>query len=197
MIELAIVTYGRELNLATWEDIIIHPNSLGINADCRGNACNEILTPKRNVYSKRITDTHRIPMDLFPSQNPWQWFCPCESEYNIVDLGPGNYPRYIATANCTPKPCHGKFNQCKLIHYKVSILLLFILINFIYMNNDLNVCNIQVHILRQRDLSDGENTNDEQYIEPSILPESLSVQWQLQPMKIAVACIAAIEGRKN
>ncbi|KAF7990443.1 hypothetical protein HCN44_000248 [Aphidius gifuensis] len=107
-----------------------------------------------------------------PNYYRLQWSCPCESHYEILDLGAHSYPRYLSTATCASKPCHNKFNQCKLIHYKV-------------------------YVLRHRDINDSNDTSEEQFIEQPMLPEPFRVKWHLKPIITTVACVSASEGRMN
>ncbi|KAK2576732.1 hypothetical protein KPH14_005385 [Odynerus spinipes] len=90
-----------------------------------------------------------------------QSFCPCESQYEIRDLGEGHYPRHLTISRCKPKACQDKFNSCMLLKY-------------------------MVHILSQRDTS--VMTEDENYTDENApLPESLRHKWQLKPILIVLA----------
>ncbi|XP_057326023.1 prothoracicotropic hormone-like [Microplitis mediator] len=161
---------GRTYNSAHWTNVILDPDSSD-SSDLVSNR-DILYSSKRNGGVEQLEEMHISPRELCSLGNPWQWFCPCETDYGIVDLGLGNYPQYLNTAQCIRKPCHGKFNPCKIIHYKM-------------------------HILSQRDLDDVNSGNDESYIEQPILPESLRSKWQLKPIKVPVACVASNEGRTN
>ncbi|XP_043504055.1 prothoracicotropic hormone-like [Polistes fuscatus] len=93
-----------------------------------------------------------------------QSYCPCESQYEIKDLGEGHYPRHITVSSCKPKACQDKFNSCKLLKY-------------------------MIHILSERDTST--LMEDDSYMDDNApLPESLRHKWQLKPMYVAVACVS-------
>lgn len=47
--------------------------------------------------------------------------CSCESQYEMIDLGDGHYPRYLPVSRCKPKTCQNKFHSCKVLPYMVSI----------------------------------------------------------------------------
>ncbi|XP_034940871.1 prothoracicotropic hormone [Chelonus insularis] len=159
-------------NSAQWTNIILDSDSLDDDRSWINNPEGYLYAEKRTKDTEQINKLRSSSKDLFSSHGPWQWLCPCETQYDIVDLGQGNYPRYLATARCVAKPCHGKFNPCKLIYYKV-------------------------HVLSQRELDDRSDAADDTYIDQSLLPESLQVKWQLKPLKVAVACIPATEGQNN
>ncbi|XP_015121796.1 uncharacterized protein LOC107044438 [Diachasma alloeum] len=172
LVTLAIRTDGRQVNFAQWPKLIDPDDSLSLQDDCLTGSCDDLFAEKRSKVLEEVEQMLPVSSSYHSSSGPWQWMCPCETQYGILDLGPGHYPRYLARAHCAPKACRNRLNQCKLINYKV-------------------------HILRERDPTDGGETSDEQYVEHSVLPEPLRVKWQLKPMKIAVACIAATEGKKN
>ncbi|KAH0567621.1 prothoracicotropic hormone-like isoform X1 [Cotesia glomerata] len=171
---LVIVTenvIGRTYNSGRWTNIILDPDSSNDSSELISNR--DISYPgKRNGALRSLEKMHISPRDLCALSNPWQWFCPCETQYGIVDLGIGHYPQYFTSAQCIQKPCHGKFNPCKLIHYKM-------------------------HVLSPRDINDINIDAEESYIQQPILPESLRSKWQLKPITVPVACIAPNEGRNN
>ncbi|XP_043677422.1 prothoracicotropic hormone-like [Vespula pensylvanica] len=101
-----------------------------------------------------------------------QSFCPCESQYEIKDLGEGHYPRQLTVSHCKPRICQDKFNSCKLLKY-------------------------MVHILSQRDANALVEDDNSYMDENAPLPESLRHKWQLKPMYIAVACVPETEDRGN
>lgn len=122
---LGIAANSQAINMDYLRDLIFNRNIQRNNEKCWDTPCNHYSSIiKRNDEFPRIDDVQPIPRDFISTKNPWQWLCPCETQYDIANLGPGNYPRYLAIASCIPKPCHGKFNLCKLIHYKVSEKLL-------------------------------------------------------------------------
>lgn len=109
---------GRTYNSAHWTNVILDPDSSD-SSDLVSNR-DILYSSKRNGGVEQHEEMHISPRELCSLGNPWQWFCPCETDYGIVDLGLGNYPQYLNTAQCIQKPCHGKFNPCKVIHYKVQ-----------------------------------------------------------------------------
>ncbi|XP_011309537.1 uncharacterized protein Ptth [Fopius arisanus] len=170
LVNLAIITDGRQFNFDQWSKMIDPDDSLGFPDDCITQSCNDLYEEKR---SRGFEGTNQMMAATGPyhfSIDPWEWMsCPCETAYIIEDLGSGHYPRYLSRAHCVHKTCRNRLNPCKLLDYKV-------------------------HILEERDPNE---PNDGQYIEQAVLPEPLRVQWQMKPVTIAVACVAVTERRKN
>ncbi|XP_063974894.1 prothoracicotropic hormone-like [Diachasmimorpha longicaudata] len=172
LVTLAIRTDGRQFSYGQWPRFIEPDDSLSLQDDCLTGPCDELYPEKR---SRGVEDPEQmLPLasSYHSTSVSWPWMCPCETQYGLLDLGPGHYPRYLARAQCAPKACRTRLNQCKLINYKV-------------------------HILREREPTDGAETSDEPYVEHSVLPEPLRVKWQLKPVKIAVACVALTDGKRN
>ncbi|XP_029042766.2 prothoracicotropic hormone-like [Osmia bicornis bicornis] len=90
--------------------------------------------------------------------------CSCESQYEMIDLGDGHYPRYLPVSRCKPKTCQSKFHSCKALPY-------------------------MVYVLRSREIITP--AKDDEKIPETPLPESLRHKWQLKPITISVACVLA------
>ncbi|XP_043269930.1 prothoracicotropic hormone isoform X2 [Venturia canescens] len=174
VIFFAITQVTRVNAFRRWSDDPLEPDFIDIRNDCSSEACLALFPKKRNGEIEQVDEKPRQVLTPYHIMGrPWQVSCPCETQYDILDLGLDSYPRYLATARCTPKTCYNKFTPCRLIHYKV-------------------------HILRQRDTGVESDRSEEQqqYVEQIALPESLRLKWEMKPIKIAVACIAA-DGKKN
>ncbi|CAG5108542.1 Similar to EAG_10178: Prothoracicotropic hormone (Camponotus floridanus) [Cotesia congregata] len=85
---LVIVTenvIGRTYNSGRWTNIILDPDSSNDSSELISNR--DISYPgKRNGALESLEEMHISPRDLYALSNPWQWFCPCETQYGIMHV---------------------------------------------------------------------------------------------------------------
>ncbi|XP_034176248.1 uncharacterized protein LOC117602398 isoform X2 [Osmia lignaria lignaria] len=114
--------------------------------------------------------------------------CSCESQYEMIDLGDGHYPRYLPVSRCKPKTCQSKFHSCKALPYIVRFpaVRYFPLTIYVY---TIQPFLPQVYVLRSREMITP--PKDDEKIPETPLPEPLQHKWQLKPMTISVACVLA------
>ncbi|XP_076173670.1 prothoracicotropic hormone-like [Ptiloglossa arizonensis] len=101
--------------------------------------------------------------------------CSCQTEYDIVDLGEGHYPRYLTASRCKPKTCQNKFRSCKLLNYTV-------------------------YVLKQREANEllpEDQSSDGSVLQEAPLPESLRYKWKLKPLSMPVACVLNTGNKRN
>ncbi|XP_034176249.1 uncharacterized protein LOC117602398 isoform X3 [Osmia lignaria lignaria] len=128
----------------------------------------ELESPERIHVQTRVPTFTKYPialtMILIAVCVCSQSSCSCESQYEMIDLGDGHYPRYLPVSRCKPKTCQSKFHSCKALPYIV-------------------------YVLRSREMITP--PKDDEKIPETPLPEPLQHKWQLKPMTISVACVLA------
>ncbi|XP_034176247.1 uncharacterized protein LOC117602398 isoform X1 [Osmia lignaria lignaria] len=152
----------------------------------------ELESPERIHVQTRVPTFTKYPialtMILIAVCVCSQSSCSCESQYEMIDLGDGHYPRYLPVSRCKPKTCQSKFHSCKALPYIVRFpaVRYFPLTIYVY---TIQPFLPQVYVLRSREMITP--PKDDEKIPETPLPEPLQHKWQLKPMTISVACVLA------